>query len=99
MKVVVEDSEGKIYIYHSINELITMLNAQFDLMNFELVEENKMTELGKVKSDAFEAISKYPHLEEVINDGYELMIDAINDGCSEEKAINDFYNWITEVTL
>jgi hypothetical protein len=27
------------------------------------------------------------------------VIDAINDGCSEEKAINDFYNWITEVTL
>ena len=42
MKVVVKDSEGKIYIYHSINELITMLNAQFDLMNFELVEENKI---------------------------------------------------------
>ena len=41
MKVVVKDSEGKIYIYHSINELITMLNAQFDLMNFELVEENE----------------------------------------------------------
>ena len=40
MKVVVKDSEGKIYIYHSINELITMLNAQFDLMNFELVEED-----------------------------------------------------------
>jgi hypothetical protein len=38
-------------------------------------------------------------LEEAINDGYELMIDAINDGCSEDKAINDFYNWITEVTL
>ena len=48
-----------------------------------------MTELEKVKSDAFEAISKYPHLEEVINDGYGLVIDAIND----------FYNWITEVTL
>ena len=47
---------------------------------------NKMTELEKVKSDAFEAISKYPHLEEAINDGYGLVIDAINDGCSEEKA-------------
>ena len=58
-----------------------------------------MNDLQKVRSDSFEAISKYPHLEEVINDGYELMIDAINDGCSEDKAINDFYNWITEVTL
>ena len=46
MKVVVKDSEGKIYIYHSINELITMLNAQFDLMNFELVEENIRGRIG-----------------------------------------------------
>ena len=60
---------------------------------------NEMTELEKVKFDAFEAISKYPHLEEAINDAYELMIDEINDGGSEDKEIESFYNWIEEVTL
>ena len=39
MQVVVKDSDGKVYIYNSIEELITMLNIQFDLMTFELVKE------------------------------------------------------------
>jgi len=39
IQVVVKDSEGKVYIYNSIEELITMLNIQFDLMTFELVKE------------------------------------------------------------
>ena len=39
MKIVVTDSEGKVYIYNSVEELITMLNTQFDLMNFEIVKE------------------------------------------------------------
>ena len=58
-----------------------------------------MNDLQKVKSDSFETISKYPHLEEAINDAYELMIDEINDGGSEDKEIESFYNWIEEVTL
>ena len=58
-----------------------------------------MNNLQKVRSDSFEAISKYPHLEEAINDAYELMIDEINDGGSEDKEIESFYNLIEEVTL
>jgi len=38
-QVVVKDSGGKVYIYNSIEELITMLNTQFDLMTFELIKE------------------------------------------------------------
>jgi len=39
MQVIVKDSEGKVYIYNSLEELITMLNRQFDLMTFEIVKE------------------------------------------------------------
>ncbi len=57
-----------------------------------------MTKLEKVKSDAFEAISKYPHLEEAINDAYEVMIGEVEEGESEENEINHFYNFIEDIT-
>ena len=41
MQVVVKDSEGKVYIYNSIEQLIAMLNIQFDLKTFELVKETE----------------------------------------------------------
>ena len=94
--------KGELIVVEDLETLLGMINRHMGhilKVKIHTTEVNKMTELEKVKSDAFEAISKYPHLEEAINDGYGLVIDAINDGCSEEKAINDFYNWITEVTL
>ena len=38
MKYKVTDSENKQYYYNSDEELLTMLNYQFDLMKFEKVE-------------------------------------------------------------
>ena len=40
-QIIVKDSKGKVYIYNSLEELITMLNIQFDLMTFEMVKSDE----------------------------------------------------------
>ena len=56
-----------------------------------------MTELEKVKSDAFEAINNYPQCEGDIHEAYEMMMDEIQDGESEDNEIEHFYSRLSDI--
>jgi hypothetical protein len=57
----------------------------------------KMTQIEKAKSDAFEAINNYPQLEADINEAYEMMIDEIETGESEDNEVHHFYSRVTDL--
>ena len=56
-----------------------------------------MTELEKVKSDAFEAINNYPQCEGDIHEAYEMMMGEIQDGESEDNEIEHFYSRLSDI--
>lgn len=56
-----------------------------------------MNQIEKAKSDAFEAINNYPQLEADINEAYEMMIDEIEDGESEDNEIEHFYSRLSDI--
>jgi hypothetical protein len=56
-----------------------------------------MDDLQKVKSDSFEAINKYPQCEGDINEAYEMMMDEIQDGESEDNEIEHFYSRLSDI--
>ena len=56
-----------------------------------------MTQIEKAKSDAFEVINIYPQLEADINEAYEMMLDEIEAGESEDNEVGHFYSRISDL--
>lgn len=58
-----------------------------------------MTQIEKAKSDAFEVINIYPQLEADINEAYEMMLDEIEAGESEDNEVGHFYSRISDLII
>ena len=56
-----------------------------------------MTQIEKAKSDAFEVINIYPQLEADINEAYEMMLDEIEAGESEDNEVEHFYSRVSNL--
>jgi hypothetical protein len=56
-----------------------------------------MIDINKVRADAKDTIAKFPQFEEAINDAYELMMDEIEAGESEDNEVDHFYSHIIEI--
>lgn len=56
-----------------------------------------MTQIEKAKSDAFEVINSYPQLQADINEAYEIMLDEIEAGESEDNEIDHFYSRVSDL--
>jgi hypothetical protein len=64
------------------------------------IEKNKggcMIDMSKVRADAFETIAKFPQFEVAISNAYDLMMDEIEAGESEDNEVDHFYSNIIEI--
>jgi len=56
------------------------------------------TDLLKARKDANNTIEKFPKLSADINDAFDLMLNEIEAGESEENEIDHFYSYMVELT-
>ena len=58
-----------------------------------------MTQIEKAKSDAFEVTTIYPALQADITEAYEMMLDEIEAGESEDNEVEHFYSRISALII